>query len=262
MRLETFSDKALYFASAFAAWSLLFHFVNIHVDLPSKLDKKKADDIKNRIISIVHGLFALFVSGYHIYRDRPGYTDPSTPIQHIILLTTGAYFLYDFIACAYYGLVDMALVLHHSLCVFGVIVCEYMNNSTTALIGLALAEMSNFPMHFRSILRTLKMRYTKIYELSETLYMVTYILARGIAMTYVVATSITMSEINIVIRLTCLGLWGQSLYFIYEMQSILGRKVKQYKERCKKGISYNWLSDNKRITELSYYKNEGNEKIF
>jgi hypothetical protein len=262
MRLETFSDKALFFTGAFTAWSLLFHFVNIHVDLPAKLGKKKVDDIKNRIISIVHGLFALFVSGYHIYRDRPSYTDPSTPIQHIILLTTGAYFLYDFLACCYYGLVDMALVVHHSLCVVGVFFCEYTNNSTAALIGLALAECSNFPMHFRAILRTIKMRYTKLYELSETMYMVTYILARGVVLTYIIATFITIPEVPIAARVCCLGLWGQSLYFVYEMQSIMGRKWKQYKERCKKGISYNWLGEDKRITELSYYKNEGGEKVF
>jgi len=262
MRLESLSDKLVFFAGATIAWSILFTFVNINVDLPSKLPKRKIDDVKNRVVSIVHGLFALFVSGYHIYRDNPGYADPATPIQHIIMLTSCAYFLYDFMACAYYGLADMGLVLHHSMCLIGIISCELMNSSTTGLIGLFLAEVSNFPMHFRSILRTLKMRYTKIYELSENFYIASYIMARGIGITYLVITSAPVSETPIVIRLTCLGLWVQSLYFIYEMYGILRRKIKNYNERCQKGISYNWLDDNSRITELSYYKNEGSEKIF
>jgi hypothetical protein len=262
MRLETITDKAIFFAGAFTAWSVLFLFVNYNVDLPSKLGKRKIDDVKNRIVSIAHGLFALFVTGYHLYRDNPGYADPATPIQHIINLTSCAYFLYDFVACAYYGLADMGLVLHHSMCLIGITSCELMNNATLGIIGLCLAETSNFPMHFRSILRTLKMRYTKLYELSENIYMMIYIMARGIGSTYLVLTASQVSETPIVIRLISFGLWAQSLYFIYEMYGIMRRKLKHYKERCQKDISYNWFDDNSRIAELSYYKAEGSEKIF
>jgi hypothetical protein len=262
MRLETFNDKLTFFAGAFAAWTILFLFVNFNLELPSKLGKRKINDIKNRTVSIVHGLFALFVSGYHIYRDNPQYAEPASNIQHIIMLTSCAYFMYDFIACAYYGLIDTGLILHHGMCLLGIGSCELTNNATTALIGLFLAEVSNFPMHFRCILRTFKMRYTKLYEFSEIMYIVTYIIARGICITYLVVTAIPVSETPIVIRLTCLGLWVQSLYFIYEMSGIMQRKVNNYNERCQKGISYNWFGDNERINELSYYRNEGSDKIF
>lgn len=46
------------------------------------------------------------------------------------------------------------------------------------------------------------------------------------------------------------------------MWGIMKRKVKQFNERCQKDISLNWFGDNPRVTELSYYKNEGNDKIF
>jgi len=262
MRLENVYDKLNFFAFAVAAWTILFLFVNFNLELPSKLGKKKNDDIKNRVVSIVHGLFALFVSGYHIYRDNPQYAEPATNIQHIIMLTSCAYFTYDFLACVYYGLADTGLVLHHTLCLLGIISCELMNNATTGLMGLFLAEVSNFPMHFRCLLRTFKMRYTKLYEYSEILYIATYILARGFCITYLVSTAIFVSETPIIIRLTCLGLWVQSLYFIYEMNGILQRKLKYYKERCAKDISYNWFDENKRLSELSYYRSEGADKIF
>jgi len=262
MRLETFNDKLTFFGGAFAAWTILFLFVNFNLDLPSKLGKRKVNDIKNRTVSIVHGLFALFVSGYHIYRDNPQYAEPATNIQHVIMLTSLAYFTYDFMACAYYGLIDTGLILHHVMCLVGIGSCELLNNATTALIGLFLAEVSNFPMHFRCVLRSFKMRYTKLYEFSEILYIITYIIARGICITYLVVTAIPVSETPIIIRLTCLGLWVQSLYFIYEMSGIMSRKINNYNERCQKGISYNWFGDNKRITELSYYRNEGSDKIF
>jgi hypothetical protein len=262
MRLETFNDKLTFFGGAFAAWTVLFLFVNFNLDLDPKLGKRKINDIKNRAVSIVHGLFALFVSGYHIYRDNPQYAEPASNIQHVIMLTSCAYFLYDFIACAYYGLADTGLVLHHAMCLIGIGSSELMNNATTALMGLFFAEVSNFPMHFRCILRTFKMRYTKLYELSEVLYIITYIIARGIGITYLTITAVPVSETPIVIRLTCLGLWAQSLYFVYEMNGILQRKTKHYKERCDKDISYNWFGDNEKLGELSYYRKEGADKIF
>lgn len=262
MRIETFEEKATFLASAVAAWTVFFLFVNYNLELPSKLGKRRIDDLKNRVVSIVHGLFALVVSGYHIYRDNPQYEEPATKIQHIILLTSSAYFIYDFVACAFYGLADMGLVLHHTLCLLGIGACELSNNATTALLGLFLAEVSNFPMHFRVVLRTLKMRYTKLYELAECAYIVLYIIARGIFITLLVLTATPVSSTPILIRFTCVGLWVQSLYFIYEMSGILKRKVKHYKERCQKGISLNWFDDNAKLVELSYYKTEGKDKIF
>lgn len=162
----------------------------------------------------------------------------------------------------YYGLADMGLFLHHGMCLIGILSCEMMNSATTGLMGLFFAEVSNFPMHFRAVLRTIKMRYTKMYELAEGAYICTYVIARGFGCTYLVITATPVSETPIAIRLTCIGLWMQSLYFIYEMTGILGRKVKGYRERCQKDISYNWFDDNPRLNELSYYKNEGNDKIF
>jgi len=262
MRLETLEDKLTFLFGAVIAWAVLFTFVNYNLELPDKISKKKSDDLKNRVVSIVHGLFALFVSGFHFFRDNPEYAAPATTIQHIILLTSCAYFLYDFIACAYYGLADMGLILHHGMCLVGMISCEMMNNCTTGLLGLFFAEVSNFPMHFRVILRTLKMRYTKLYELAELAYIFLYIFARGIGCTYLVLTATPVSETPIIIRFTCTGLWVQSLYFIYEMFGIVSRKLKNYDERSHKNISYNWFSDNPRLTELSYYKQEGNDKIF
>lgn len=262
MKLETLEEKLTFFGGAVVAWSILFAFVNYNLELPAKLGKRKIDDLKNRVVSVVHGLFALCVSGYHLYRDNPSYAQQATTIQHIILLTSCAYFFYDFLACVYYGLADMGLVIHHATTLLGMICCEVANNATTGLLGLFMAEVSNFPMHFRAIIRTLKMRYTMLYEVAEGAYIFLYLIARGIGCTYLVITAIPVSETPLLIRITCTGLWLQSVYFIYEMAGIIRRKFKQYKERCQKDISYNWFNDNPRLNELSYYKQEGNDKIF
>lgn len=262
MKIETLEEKLYFFSGAFVAWSVLFLFVNYNLDLSSKLGKKKIDDIKNRIVSIFHGLFALVVTAYHIFRDQPQFTDSTTTIQHIIMLTSCAYFFYDFLACAYYGLVDMGLVLHHSMCLLGMLSCEYYDNATTGLMGLGMAEVSNFPMHFRVILRIFDMRYTKTYELAEILYIVSYAVARGLGTTWLVFAAVPVTSTPILIRLTCMGLWLQSLYFVYEMYGILKRKIRHFKEMSQKKISYNWFDDNPRLGELSFYRKEKKDKVF
>ena len=75
-----------------------------------------------------------------------------------------SYCIYDFVACVYFKLADAGLVLHHSLCVLGLgsaLLQGY--GAIDALGGLAVAEVSNFPMHLRVILRNYGLRYTKAY---------------------------------------------------------------------------------------------------
>jgi hypothetical protein len=130
---DSVSNRLIIYFGATVCWSIVFLVVNNTVRFSSKIPKREADDLRNRIVSILHGLFALFVSGYHIYSDNPQYADAATPIQHVIMLTSGAYFLYDTIACQYYGLSDTNLKVHHGMCTVGILACEITNNATTGL---------------------------------------------------------------------------------------------------------------------------------
>jgi len=106
------------------------------------------------------------------------------------------------------------------------------------------------------------MRYTKLYEAAEILYIVSYFCARGVGCTVLVFAAVPVSSTPIFIRLTCLGLWMQSLYFVYEMYGIFKRKSRHFREMTQKKISYNWFDDNPRLVELSFYRKERKDKVF
>lgn len=75
-----------------------------------------------------------------------------------------SYCTYDFIACVYFKLANVGLVLHHSFCVLGfgsAILQGY--GAIDTIGGLAVGEVSNFPMHLRVILRNYGLRYTRAY---------------------------------------------------------------------------------------------------
>ena len=46
------------------------------------------------------------------------------------------------------------------------------------------------------------------------------------------------------------------------MISIIKRKVKQFRERKEKKISYFWFSENPKVKDLSYCNKENKDKIF
>lgn len=72
------------------------------------------------------------MSAYCIFTENPDYGETSTKLQHKLLIISGAYFLYDLIACLYYGLADLSLIFHHGLCIAGILVCEATNDGTTS----------------------------------------------------------------------------------------------------------------------------------
>lgn len=259
--LETLPTKLYLLFGSFIAWSLLFIIINYNVNF-QKLSKKENDDIKNRIVSTLHGLYTFFAIGYHFYKDRPDYGTPNMPIQHIIILTSGGYVLYDTLACLYYGIFDMGLVIHHSMVLFGYWACENYGYSTEGLTGLFYAEASNAPMHFRMMLKQLRLRYTALYEFLEILYIAIYFVARGIFSTILFIKTWGTAVCPVSVKMTCSGIWLQSMVYIYEMFGIIQRKRKQYKEKREKGIEYYWLSENPRLVDLSFYRKETKDKIF
>ena len=132
MRYESREEQLHLIIYSAVAWMSLCILVESLFTFKT-LSKKKAHDLKNRIVSIIHGLYSLSLSAYHLYHDQPSYIQKSTELQHFIVLTSIGYFVYDFIACQYYNISDLGLVVHHSLAIGGYVACEYYNNSTISL---------------------------------------------------------------------------------------------------------------------------------
>jgi hypothetical protein len=64
------------------------------------------------------------------------------------------------------------LVIHHVFCILGfgfAVYCGY--GAIDSIGGLFVAEVSNFPMHMRVILRNFNLKNTKSYELAENIYL-------------------------------------------------------------------------------------------
>src|SRR5947208_8845679 len=86
---------------SFVIWNIL-NFIVMSLNLPDKhLLRKDYLDLRNRISSLVHGLIALFLAGYHTYFLAIECGGKNTTFDRFILAMSAGYFLYDLAAMAY-----------------------------------------------------------------------------------------------------------------------------------------------------------------
>lgn len=137
-----------------------------------------------------------------------------------------------------YGLADTGLVLHHSFSILGYVsslLSQY--GSMVSIGGLFYAEISNVPMHIRMILKGIGLRYTKSYEWSENIYFgnphynsALYIPSRGIFCPILLLLPSILSEmVPIGVKLICLLIVLQSVWYIWAMFGLISRKLKNRK---------------------------------
>ena len=155
---------------------LIYHYP----DLSSfKLSPAVELDVRNRVVSFIHGIVALLICGYHILFTFTECGEQTVPAEYLVLVISGGYFTYDLLAMAWLGLLDIDMTIHHLLCAVGILISLRINVGTGYFVlGLFVAEVSNPSMHIRVMLRNLGMRYTKSYEVAEYLYFATFFFGR------------------------------------------------------------------------------------
>lgn len=160
------------FLISFTLWNI-FNIIVMNLKLnDGHLKRLDWLDFRNRIVSITHGLFILFLSAYNTFFVHSGCGEKNTRFEAIIMNFTNGYFAYDFVAMAYLGILDKSMTIHHLICIGGLSAGLWTGLSADVLVSaLFLTEISNPSMHMRNMLRLLGFRYTKAYETSEWSYM-------------------------------------------------------------------------------------------
>lgn len=172
-------------------------------------------DVKNRIISIIHGLVLVVFSAREFYFHPGSCGDPNTTYEKRLIYTAVGYFLYDFSAMAYYGLLDAAMSFHHWSCIIGMTLPLTAGVSANYVVhGMFVAEASNPFMHVRIILRHYGLRYTRAYETMEILFMIIYIFGRVVMGTYTAWSTACCQHNFLVVKLAAIGLLVQTVHFI------------------------------------------------
>lgn len=209
----------------------------------SHLSKKDKDDLVNRVISLIHGLVMLVLSGYHFYFAPGSCGGTNTNFEEKVMIASASYFLYDFLVMAYLGLLDLPMTFHHGICHFGMMTTVVMGVSANYTVnGMFIAECSNPSMHLRVLLRHFGMRYTRAYEACEISFVLLYCFGRflmGFSQTW---RTCMCQHNHPIIKFAALGLLFQSLYFIFQLAKILTKRMKEMALRKEMRVKMLWFT--------------------
>lgn len=251
-------------------WQILRFFIMwsgfyllIHNVLKSDKNFKINLDVKNRIVSICHGSLSFLFSLYFIYLNGINFEHEIDQFSVQIVALSLGYFVYDLIACLYFGLWDSKLIIHHALAMAGFGYSLLSGNGIFAgVLGLALGESSNFPMHLRSICKEIGLRHTKLYETADLMYLGIYILFRGIFSPVLCTMCFFSKSTPWMVWFVFFGLTLQSMFFIRIMLKILSVKRVQARERMEKNIQLFWFVSNPEVLKLEYVQKKSKQKVF
>jgi len=234
---------------SFFIWTIVYAAVIARLPLKyvGKPESKKISpetdlDIRNRLVSIINGVTLFLLSGNLYYRFPGGCGDPNRAYEtHLIYFAVG-YFLYDFWAMAYYGLIDMAMTIHHWSCIIGMSLAFTKGvGANYVAMGMFVAEGSNAFMHIRVILRHFGLRYTKAYEMMELAFITIYIFARiflGSTLTY---NNCLCSHNHLVSKCAAVSLMMQTYMFTWQMLGLLRKRFKEIADRKLHRIKIRWF---------------------
>ena len=145
---------------------------------------------------------------------------------------TAGYFSYDFLSMAWFGLLDLDMTIHHALCVVGIAITLYLGIGANEIIGgLFCAEVSNWSMHTRILLKHIGLRYSRSYEIAEFVYFITFFIGRFAYGPFIVYNAVTCGPLNYLAKLVSLGIMAQSCQFLSRMYSIFVRRLAEIRER-------------------------------
>lgn len=248
-----------YFLSTILFWTALCVLVERFIKGKSKTDH----DIKNRLVSIIRGIFGFVYPVMYFLSKDFDTCSASNDTDRFIITMSISYFIYDFAACLYYDIYDTSLVIHHVSAILGYFIAyESEFGAKIAIYGLMIAESSNFAMHVRAILKLKNLKNTQIYNILDIKYLVQYVLFRGLLCPFNLYYAFACGNVSPVIQLSCFVISAQSYMFIFRMFKIIKRKWIEHKEREAKNIHLFWFSENPLLKSLDYMKNDSEAKVF
>ena len=210
------------------------------------------------MVSFIHGMLMILLSTYAMLFQDSYCGSLITKLEYNTMVLSSGYFMYDFLAMAYFGLLDFDMTVHHMMCIAGMLVTIYFGVGCNFVVaGLFIAEVSNPPMHMRIMLKHIGLRYSRAYEIAEFCYFGTFFLGRMVVGHPIVYSTISCDKMNLLGKIVCAGVMAQSYQFLYRMYFIVVRRIEEIDERNKKGIKIGFFTPipQKELDNCQFYLN-------
>mmetsp|Transcript_27144 Transcript_27144/g.24011 ORF Transcript_27144/g.24011 Transcript_27144/m.24011 type:complete len:266 (+) Transcript_27144:85-882(+) len=259
--LTTAPEVALVGSAMVIGYYALFELAAKTIKIP-KFSHQKSLSIALTFPALLHDIMVIVFPVLYWITHGPTLHKYGDLWNNIMNLDTSAYFLVHGIILKKYNMFTTNHAIHHIatiVCAFGVTI------TGETPVGVAVEfclHLSHIPLHMRCILRDFGLKYTSAYEYVEAFYFGVYAFERTVGLTYLMKVSIFDVQVNMFLNIMLCAIYIQSIVFIYQIVLLTLKKYKNYKERVKTGIKYEWMTECPDAQYLSYYRKEKKEKIF
>lgn len=212
----------LQIVSIFALVWLAFYMLVRRIVFPSL-----SADSANRVVSLVHALLGLVwplcVIDFSRLRSDVGTESTEQHVQ--VLRVSLAYFFYDMLCCMAIEF-DIVITLHHVATILGLFVGVFNRTSGhELLLCLVLMEASNPFMHLRCILRDVGYGKTRLADINDVVFAVTFLLCRNVLGLFVVYWTVMSSTTPLLVKAGGVGILAVSLFWTQKLVSMIARKL-------------------------------------
>ena len=167
------------------------------------LDTKMELDLRNRFFSLVHSTSVLVPATYFFLYEPTICGELNSKAHRMVMCFSMSYFIGDTIDMLLKGLMDNAMIFHHSCCIIGMLLPLYENiGGNFAMKALFFAELSNPAMNFRHVTRLVGRRYTLLFETLELTYFACYISGRLIFVIPTAINNLTCAHTHMLFKLS------------------------------------------------------------
>ena len=143
------------------------------------MNKKATLSLQNRIVSMIYGVLVVSMSFIELIHGEKFCGSLTTAGEYNVMIMTSGFQAFDILYLAYFDLLGFDMALHHISCMTAMASCaHYGKGSNFALMCLMTADFSMPIMHIRVFLKSVGLRYTRVYEVCEILFFGSYIVSR------------------------------------------------------------------------------------
>lgn len=243
----------------FIFWSIMFAGAEYFVPGSSEVDL----DVKKRSVAMIRGLLSVLLSGDYLLRNGLEFCEETSSEERVIVMFSMIFFVIESAVCWHKRFWDKNLVFHHACSLFALVLTFAAPfGAKYTVYGLLAADISNFPMNLRGIIKAKGKRHTRLYEALECLYVGLYVAFRGLLAPYNIYSCLSCPNNSVLLTLMSVFITAQSWFFISKMMTIIKRKFTEYDERRSKGVSLWWLEVNPALRSLLYFNHTASHGIF
>lgn len=196
-------------------------------------------DSANRMVSVVHASISLLAIPWvlNLGALRADVGTPTSSGQLQVLRISLSYFVYDMLCCLaielYDGRLDVATALHHVASIMGLQVGVFQRTSGHELLMcLVLMEVSSPFMHWRYILREFGWAGTKMADINDICFAVSFLVCRNVLGLFVVYWTVMSAPTPLLVKLGGLGILLVSWFWTHKLLTMVQRKLSKTAKRA------------------------------